>query len=337
MLVMSKEKSTFIKGIVILMMLFLHLFNGQHTELCENFVYIAGKPLALWIVGACGPVSFFLLLSGYGLAYTYEHGGISFLKQGKRILKLYIHYWVVLLIFLSIGYYMRPAVYPGSLSVFLANLTGWSCSYVAEMWFIFPYMLVCMASKYIIRFIDRIGNLKAALITLCIYIGTCFLISRYGELYFYNNMLAYQPLLFFHFLYDFTMGVVLYRATIEVKLNFPVWKTLLCIFLLVIVVCIVNSAAIYPVYVPLLVVLLNSLPYPQWLEQLLTEVGRKSMAMWMIHPWFCYYLFQPQIYAFRYPLLIFAVLVVVSYLVAIPVMWIARHIIKLVGLDGNRG
>ena len=73
MLYISKEQSTIIKSVAISMMLFLHLFNGQHTDLCTNLFYVGDVPLALWLTRACNPVSFFLLLSGYGLACKESH------------------------------------------------------------------------------------------------------------------------------------------------------------------------------------------------------------------------------------------------------------------------
>lgn len=52
--------------------------------------------------------------------------------------------------------------------------------------------------------------------------------------------------------------------------------------------------------------------------------------MWMIHSWFCYYLFHDWIYGFRYPLVIMAVLVIISYLSAVVVGKIAEVIDKYV-------
>jgi hypothetical protein len=46
----------------------------------------------------------------------------------------------------------------------------------------------------------------------------------------------------------------------------------------------------------------------------------------MIHCWLAYYLFQPQVYSLKYPVLIFIGLAVVSYLLAVVVMWIARMV-----------
>ncbi len=92
MLSISKDRSILIKGIVIIMMVFLHLFNKSKTDLCTNLLYIGDEPFAKWLSYACNPVWFFVLLSGYGLAYTYEKGNLQFIKQLKRIFKLYMHF-----------------------------------------------------------------------------------------------------------------------------------------------------------------------------------------------------------------------------------------------------
>lgn len=332
MLSMSKERSTIIKGIVILMMLFLHLFNGNNTDACQNLLYVGDMPLALWLTGACGPVGFFLLLSGYGLAYTYEKGGLGFAKQARRILRLYIHLWVILFVFLIIGHFMESNVYPGSLSKLIINATGWKTTYNAELWFLFPYAVVSLLSKYVIKVVDWLGNIKALLFAMMVHVITSFLISRYGTSFFYHQMLFYQPLLFFHFLYHFVTGVVLFRTKLNLQLDWATWQKLAAILVLVIIACIVRTSAYYIVYVPLMVVLFNSLPYPRWLERILLELGCKSMPMWMIHTWLCYYLFRNYLYALRYPSLIFLALVILSYAIAVPVMNLSRKIIKRCGI-----
>ncbi len=57
------------------------------------------------------------------------------------------------------------------------------------------------------------------------------------------------------------------------------------------------------------------------------------MRMWMIHSWFCYYLFHDLTYSLRYPPLIFTALVIVSYVCAILVNKITTEIQK----TGNGG
>lgn len=318
----SKEQSTLFKGILILMMIFLHLFDNNHIGLCTNTIIVGNKPLALWLHNACGPVGFFLLLSGYGLAYTFYNGNMSFAKQGKRIFKLYVNYLVILLFFVFIGSFISTK-YPGSLQEFVYNIIGWSYFYNAELWFFLPYCILSILSPIIIRGVDYLGNIRTLLLTGFIHICTCFIISRYGDQYLYNNMLLYRPLQPFHFLYSFTVGIVFYRIK-EINWKFPSWVTISCIIIMVCVVAISDTAAIYMFYEPLLIFLLCQISFSKYLKNVLMELGRKSMPMWMIHTWFCYYLFQPQVYSLRYPIVIFIITVIISYLTAIPFMWIAQ-------------
>lgn len=329
MLDVSREQSTIIKGVAISMMLFLHLFNGQHTDLCTNLFYIGDVPLALRLTQACNPVSFFLLLSGYGLACKYEQGTLSPRYQSGRIFNLYVHYWIVLAIFLVIGHVLYPNQYPGRLSQLIANASGWNTDYCSEMWFLLPYALVSLFSLYIIRVIDRIGLLWSLLITACLQLFTSFMISRCG-IFFYTHMLAYQPLLFIHMLYSFTLGVALRRTSLPLNLKQASVRCqvmmVLCIIGLVILQCVIGFGMGYMYNTPLIVILLSQLHFPKVIKMILLELGRKSMPIWMIHCWLAYYLFQPQVYSLKYPVLIFIGLAMASYLLAVVVMWMARMV-----------
>lgn len=65
------------------------------------------------------------------------------------------------------------------------------------------------------------------------------------------------------------------------------------------------------------IICLSVAPIPVFVKRILCKLGDHSMNMWMIHSWFCYYLFHKFIYSFEYPLLIFAVLVLISYMSSI--------------------
>ena len=68
---------------------------------------------------------------------------------------------------------------------------------------------------------------------------------------------------------------------------------------------------------------------PAWLKTTLARLGDQSMNMWMLHSWFCYYLFHDFIYSFEYPLVIFAVLTVISYACSLIVNKIALPVERL--------
>jgi uncharacterized membrane protein len=73
---MNKQESLMMKGVAILLMLFLHLFN--HADVvasrCINFCHIQGLPLANWLSHAANPVSYYLFLGGFGLAIVNRGG-----------------------------------------------------------------------------------------------------------------------------------------------------------------------------------------------------------------------------------------------------------------------
>lgn len=72
-----------------------------------------------------------------------------------------------------------------------------------------------------------------------------------------------------------------------------------------------------------LISVLAIMPFTNWISKLLFALGIKSMDMWMIHSWFCYYLFKPFVYGFTYPIVIFVVLAAISYLTATITSYIA--------------
>lgn len=139
-------------------------------------------------------------------------------------------------------------------------------------------------------------------------------------------MLLYRPLQFFHFLYAFSVGVVFYLSEFNFNKVIPSWGLAISIILLVVFVSSFGNSVVYMVYVPLMVILFCQMSFPRWIERILMELGRKSMPIWMIHTWYCYYLFQPQIYSLRYPIFILGGVILVSYLTAIPVMWVANKV-----------
>ena len=70
-------------------------------------------------------------------------------------------------------------------------------------------------------------------------------------------------------------------------------------------------------YALLFIIFFLNISLNKYIVKILQMVGRYSMPMWMTHTFFCAYLFPDFIYGFKYPILIFIVLVTVSYLTAI--------------------
>ena len=60
----------------------------------------------------------------------------------------------------------------------------------------------------------------------------------------------------------------------------------------------------------------------------LQEIGRKSMVMWLIHTYFCYYLFHDWIYGLKYPIVIYLVMLIITYIASLPFYHVGGKIAK---------
>lgn len=331
---MTKEQTTIIKGVAILMMLFLHLFNSANVaDSCTPLIYIGQTPLVHIISRACSPVGIFLMLSGYGLSYTYTHGRLSLKGQSERLLKLYIHYWLILLIFVSIGCYVKPEMYPGSPTDAVLNFMSIHSNYNSETWFLFPYMLLSLTALWIFKGIDRLGCTRSIVVSWVLYMASIYVISLYiaptrAYTAWYSYVLTYFNVLFF-----FVIGAVFHRQTERGRgriayLNSHQAVIFAILAVLVTLNCLVSSAATAYLFEFAYVFLLLHMNIKGIIKRFLLAMGKQSMLMWMTHSFFCYYLFHNFIYGFKYPLVIYVVLIIISYSVSVPISFIAGRIIQ---------
>ena len=328
---MSKEQTTMLKGIAILMMLFLHLFmNPGFADKCEPLLWIGDIPFATILARACGPVGFFLLCSGYGMSYLYHRGRLTFAGQWHRVLKLYLNYWLILLIFVPICSIVVPETFPGTVTTAIENVTGWNTDvYNHPAWFILPYALISLTSPWLFRIVSRIGMLMSIVVSFVLSYLSMYVISRYIAPAGLHHAWYSIFITYFDLLLPFMLGAyVNYRKERGLTLTIPflqrhqplVILLLLCWFALH---CFTDWAALDIFFVAAFLFLFLNISITGLVHKILLELGRKSMVMWLTHAFFYCFLIPEFIYGFRYPLLIFVALVVVSYLSAVVVMWLS--------------
>lgn len=328
---MQKETSTMLKGVAILMMLWLHLFN--HTDItsnCTNYIYVSGQPLSYILTRLCNPVSLFIILSGYGLKSVYKRKRLQLTNQLKRLFKLFLCYWITLLIFVSIGCILRPDKYPGSAVEFFLNFTSYSCSYNTEIWFLFPYALISITALWIFQLQDRIGSCYMLIVCIGLYILTCFNVHRFLILIIPNHSIVNQLVLYFNFYLPFILGSILYDKyqIIQSYLTQRGYLSMtVIVFLLLVSFQLILAIQVFnPLLAFLIVILFAQLPLWKSLQAILLLLGKYSMPMWLIHTYLSRYLFKDFIYGFEYPVLIYAVLIFISLIVSIPILWWANQL-----------
>ena len=334
---MNKETSTIIKGVAILMMLFFHLFGRDDLgDLCTPLLYIGNTSLVKYLSNACYPVSFFMILSGYGLTYCYKRNQLSLSIQSKRILKLYVHYWLILLIFVTIGHFIKPDIYPNDLLHVLANIVGIRCTYNGETWFLLPYAIISLLSWWIIDFVYHLNEKRKIIITLIIY-SIVFLTTRYIVYHQLENTtlltLLLQPFFIVQLTFYFSLGILLFRLLenepTALKAVNPTTYFIIIIALFIIKSMIKVTIA-DGLYAFIIIFCISHLQLHRLFHNIFYKLGQYSMPMWMTHTFFAVYLFQNFIYGFKYPLLIWIVLITISYLISIPILKIGNRINTLI-------
>ena len=71
---------------------------------------------------------------------------------------------------------------------------------------------------------------------------------------------------------------------------------------------------------------------PQMVKRVLGYLGDYSMIVWFSHTFFSYYLLQVMIYGFKYPLVVFMVLLMISLVVEFVIRYLATKIVVLLQL-----
>ena len=332
---MSKEQSLMLKGIAIIMMLFLHLFNSDTlSDSCHPLFFIGTTPFVNILTRACKPVDFFLILSGYGLYYLYIHGrDISWKAQGKRLLRLYITYWFILFLFVGIGSIIKPEQYPGDWLEVIKNITTWSCSYNGEHWFLFYYACISLTAVYIFKLVDTLKKWQYLS-----FFALCYFISAYT----FSRYIAVEKLydtVFAHFIiyveltFCFVLGAFLYQIH-QLKGDKIKWLkgnnnlVLLLLIVLIALKCCFKTSAFTFAYIFCFCTLFLQLQLNKKVSSCLQFLGKYSMIMWLTHTFFSHYLFHSFIYSFDKPIFIFLVLTIITIITAIPIKFIADTIIS---------
>lgn len=332
---MTRQETQVLKGVAILLMMFLHLFNQMcYVDITTPLLYIGDIPLVYLLTRCSNPVAFYLILGGYGLYSVYRKGDNN---RYKRVLILLIHFWIILFIFVSIGHILNSTIYPGSWQELVLNISTLDLSYNGEWWFLFPYLCLSLTSPFLFKLFDRFLVRYVLLVTFVIYLLTSFIISRYGAEYLYDNLIIYNPFLYFALLFPFSLGAMVAKVDFFGKIKkwfeskcMRNYMPILALLFLIVFRCFFSTSAFHPIYALLFISIFLLIKRPKFIDTIFEHLGAHSMNMWLIHSWFCYYLFSDFIYGFKYPVIIFLVLTVVSYLSSVIVNLIAKPIIKVI-------
>lgn len=340
---LTKKQVKMTKGIAILFMLLLHLFcTKSYGGLYTPLILIEDVPLVYYLAlfGDCC-VAIYCFCSGYGLSISYKNNKENYIKNNlMRVFKLYINYWIILLLFVVImGPIMgKGEMYPGNLKRFILTFTGIAPAYNGAWWFFTTYIILVLISPIINNFVVKNNNVLLVGISFIFY-GIAYIQRIKGVLIFDKEVLNWiirQVALFGTSQFPFIVGAVFSHKKIYSKLynitNKMKYKNLLGI--LVIVLMVVAHGFVETLFVAVFtgivfICIFNLIDKPKWVDKLFDFLGNHSTNMWLIHMFFYSIYFKGLVFGVKYSFLIFPWLIILCIVSSYIVNFIYGYIIKL--------
>lgn len=319
---MTKQDSLIIKGIAILLMMIHHLFAFPDRIVMSSYIplfYINNTSIEYYI-GVFGAicVSIFIFISGYGLFISYKSKKIY-----KRIFKFYKNFFVIFIIFVSIG--IRLGLIQISLKRIIGNLLMVSSSINGEWWFVQVYILLLIIYPLIHKIVLKYNSIVVLIISIFIYL--------------FNYLLKFEVSIE-NLMISTAIGIVV--GIIKVVIQNQIYLVIGCIFAKEmvferikkwIIKKGINSNISYIIFL-ILSIMISFTHYkiryiiatPIFIfscinifenNKILLFLGKHSNNMWLIHTFFCYYYFQDIIFYPKYSILIVILLLIISLAISI--------------------
>lgn len=314
----------------ILCMVVLHLFCREGND-------VFGTPL-LWIdhdtpfvywfgfyAEIC--VSIYSICMGYAQYMLYKRGKANWAMTRKRIFKLLINYWIILVMFSLAGLiYNTQNSIPGSLSDFLKSIVLLH-SYNGAWWFLNTYiifLLIPPAVKFLP--VEKLSVIKG-LICCFIFELIWYLINKFGLwitvssdyaiaafiLKEVNNLIKILPAVYIGAF--FCKGNLIPRISESFSSKFKNKKTGKYVLGLIWLVLFVGVNVIHKAVITIVSAFITFVLFNIWEKGMLAEkvfifLGKHSTNMWLTHMFFYAVLFKGLVQSAKYPLIILLFMIV---------------------------
>ena len=313
----SKQESTYLYGIAILMMVWHH-FLGFPERIQGSMLYIGGNAeymFELYMGYFCRIcIAMYAFISGYGMLKKSNHSEdgltVTFMQSINHVLSFFLRYWLVVLIFTIIG--IKLGVYQFHLQEFFRNFFGLSTSYNGEWWYVATYVKMLLTYPIAKKILDYAQKYKM------LWMGIVgFLIFLFG----YNHIKSGGTYTYY---LSFWMGMIVAETRFLESLYQFIQKQKI-VQCMIAAICIIGTIVlrltfISPDYDGILVlfyiwgwiVLLKKLNEKNIIKQILKILGKYSVYIWLTHTFFIYYYFQEYFVRLKIACLIYIGVVVAS-------------------------
>ncbi len=337
---LTKKDTKMIQGLSVLAMVWLHLFDTlNYNGVFQPLVFFRGVPLVFFVAQLADfCVMGFAFCSGYA-HYTVFGEDDYYRKRLRSLLKLFVRYWVVLIVFTVISIIAGKGNYmPGSLKTFLLHLFFLDSGYNGAWWYLFSFIVIVLISPFLLKNVQ-----KQSLWIVVILSGAIYCLSYYYRFHGTSTNLFLTKLGPLGMtVAEYLMGAVAaktgYFSVVRnawnkfaepIRIVISIGSIFLMLFIRTLL---VPSLFVAPVTGLAVITLFVLWKKPVWIEKVFLLMGKHSTHIWLIHMFFYLYLFKGLVYTCVYPLPIYLLMIAITLSVSIVLNYIEETVYKLTGI-----
>lgn len=346
----NKQDSIMTKGMAILCMLMLHLFCRTGNDVLGTPVLWINDttPVIFWFgffAEICVPI--YSICAGYAQQLLYEKNSLTWNDNVKRIGKLMVNYWIVLIVFCTLGLAFDKSNWiPGSLMKFAESIVLVH-SYNGAWWFLNSYVLLLLI-PYMISFypLKKLGYKSGLVVCLLFQIiwyfltksGMTELVSTENQVIFFINKELVNLIGIIPYIWA---GAFLCKGKVIEKIGnwidtqkVSVIKrngVLLSVWgMIFILTNIVHKAVFFGVISVCSFIIFNIIIKGKIVEKIFSFLGKHSTNIWLVHMFFYMYLFKGLVTIVKYPLCMLGFMLVLcigsSYIIMAIENWVCKKL-----------
>ena len=331
----TKEFTQIVRGAAILLMVYHHLFviperiNNDYINLLLFGSFDLQSYLACY-AKIC--VGIYCFLSGLGIYYTLNAGDFTLRHQYrlifKKIVLFIIQYNVIYLIFVTIGCAMGSFRFDWH---YVTGIFAFEPTYYnGELWFVTTYLFLILSAPILNYFFDRRKRLLYRILLICIpvvvyglYAGLSIICPENILQYILSIVCGTSLSLLVPCVIIFIEGFLCSKYDIYTRIikvlsgngHLKIKLTIILLFSILLRILLVQHETTMRwdfIAVPLFVTSIAPLIYNTKATKLFKFFGKHSTNIWMLHTYWCYYLFQKVVLLPEISVLIYVWLLILS-------------------------
>lgn len=331
---LSKEQIKMTKGLAIITMVVVHLFAKKGADVYGTpLIWVKeGVPLVYYLGflgGYCIP--FYCYCTGYALFIQHRdmEKQLFYHKSLSRLIRFLLRFWLIVILFTAIGFFFdRYGEIPGSFSKFLGNFFLLENTYNGAWWFASTYVFFSILSPLFLNMVEKVDSRVLFILFGLLFAGyyLCNMMDLFETVpqqYYWKGFLIKKLSDLWYVSFFYVTGMIMAKEHLIWKIEKWVEKKLpdkrnvviLALLLAVsIAACVVElSVSMYYLAV-FYFICFQLLQKNSITKRFFMFFGKHSTNIWLVHMFFYLFIFKNLVFIVKYPVFIFAFMMLICIL-----------------------